>query len=165
MDTQKVIEYLDELVSSHTGKHFNDVQGSILEGVLNGQKYNDIGKNIHRSKGHIKDEGYKLWQLLSEVLDEDINKSNFRSIVDRITGTNVQINHINFGSMYANYSPEFEEMKKFIGEAENLITSVKNKTKLETIPKLLKLGLTYEQISHALDLPLETVCQHLSTKN
>ena len=74
MDTQKVIEYLDELVSSHTKKHLNDVQISILEGVLNGQKYNDIGKNIHRSKGHIKDEGYKLWQLLSEVLDEDINK-------------------------------------------------------------------------------------------
>ena len=39
MDTQKVIEYLDELVSSHTKKHLNDVQISILEGVLNGQKY------------------------------------------------------------------------------------------------------------------------------
>ena len=165
MDAQKAVEYLDELVASHTGKHLNDLQISILEGVLNGQKYNEIGNNIHRSKGHIKDEGYKLWQLLSDVLDEDINKSNLRSIVDRITGTNVQINNINFGSMYANYSPEFEEMKKFIGEAENLIKSVKNKTKLETIPRLLKLGLTYEQISHALDLPLETVCQHLSTEN
>ena len=53
--------------------------------------------------------------------------------------------------MYANYSPEFEDIKKFMGEAENLIKSVKNKTKLETIPRLLKLGLTYEQISHALD--------------
>ena len=163
MDTQKVIEYLDELVSSHTKKHLNDVQISILEGVLNGQKYNDIGKNIHRSKGHIKDEGYKLWQLLSEVLDEDINKSNFRSIVDRMTGTNISI--INFSSMYANYSPEFEDIKKFMGEAENLIKSVKNKIKLETIPRLLKLGLTYEQISHALDLPLKTICQHLSTEN
>ena len=163
MDTQKVIEYLDELVSSHTKKHLNDVQISILEGVLNGQKYNDIGKNIHRSKGHIKDEGYKLWQLLSEVLDEDINKSNFRSIVDRMTGTNISI--INFSSMYANYSPEFEDIKKFMGEAENLIKSVKNKTKLETIPRLLKSGLTYEQISHALDLPLKTICQHLSTEN
>ena len=163
MDTQKVIEYLDELVSSHTKKHLNDVQISILEGVLNGQKYNDIGKNIHRSKGHIKDEGYKLWQLLSEVLDEDINKSNFRSIVDRMTETNISI--INFSSMYANYSPEFEDIKKFMGEAENLIKSVKNKTKLETIPRLLKLGLTYEQISHALDLPLKTICQHLSTEN
>ena len=163
MDTQKVIEFLDELVSSHTKKYLNDVQISILEGVLNGQKYNDIGKNIHRSKGHIKDEGYKLWQLLSEVLDEDINKSNFRSIVDRMTGTNISI--INFSSMYANYSPEFEDIKKFMGEAENLIKSVKNKTKLETIPRLLKLGLTYEQISHALDLPLKTICQHLSTEN
>ena len=163
MDTQKVIEYLDDLVSSHIKKHLNDVQISILEGVLNGQKYNDIGKNIHRSKGHIKDEGYKLWQLLSEVLDEDINKSNFRSIVDRMTGTNISI--INFSSMYANYSPEFEDIKKFMGEAENLIKSVKNKTKLETIPRLLKLGLTYEQISHALDLPLKTICQHLSTEN
>ncbi len=67
--------------------------------------------------------------------------------------------------MYANYSPDFEEIKKIMGEAENLIKSVKNKTKLDTIPRLLKLGLTYEQISHALDLPLETVCQHLSTEN
>ena len=52
-----------------------------------------------------------------------------------------------------------------MGDAENLIKSVKHKTQLETIPRLLKLGLTYEQISHALDLPLETVCQNLSTEN
>ena len=52
-----------------------------------------------------------------------------------------------------------------MGDAENLIKSVKHKTQLETIPRLLKLGLTYEQISHALDLPLKTICQHLSTEN
>ena len=44
MDTQKVIEYLDELVSSHTKKHLNDVHISILEGVLNGQNIMILAK-------------------------------------------------------------------------------------------------------------------------
>lgn len=158
MDKQKVIEYLDELVFSSTKKHFNDLQRSIIEGVLNGEKYEQIGKKCHRSKNHIKDEAYKLWQLLSDILNEDINKHNFCSTIERITATNVQIGHINLCS---NSNSEDEEIKQFIKETKNIIQSVKNRTKIETIPRLLQLGLTYEQIAQALNLPLQLILENI----
>lgn len=166
MDKQRLIEYLDELVFSSTKKHFNDLQRSILEGVLNGEKYEQIGKKCHRSKNHIKDEAYKLWQLLSDILHEDINKNNFCSTIERITATNSNffLNPLQIGNeinLCSNSNSEDEEIKQFIKETKNIIQSVKNKTKIETIPRLLKLGLSCEQIAQALDLPLELILENI----
>jgi hypothetical protein len=74
-----------------------------FERSVNGQKYTDIAKEYNCTAGHTKDEAYKLWQLLSKALGEDLNKLNFRAAIERISATNsnifgnpVQVGSINF---------------------------------------------------------------------
>jgi hypothetical protein len=56
----------------------------VIEGTWQRQSYKDIAQEHHATKNHVGDVGYKLWQLLSEQLGEDINKLNFRSTIERL---------------------------------------------------------------------------------
>ena len=90
MDTQELVSYLDDLLFSATGDRIDSLQVAILKGVLNGQKYPDIAKEYNCSAGHVKDEAYKFWKLLSEALGEDVNKSNFRAKIEKINAKHSQ---------------------------------------------------------------------------
>jgi len=184
----QVLDYLDNLVFNETGKHLDSLQVSILKGVYNSEKYSEIAKNHKCSKGHVKDEAYELWRILSKTLGEDINKSNFCATIERlgITNTNshlfsntqshlfnpIQVNSINFCR-----NPELNDDNSLINndteEVNNqnssnpkngyqlIIEQAQKKAKLETIPKLLKIGLTAEQIAEALGLSLEEVEENI----
>lgn len=178
MDVPEVLKYLDDLVFHQTGKHLDSLQRAILKGVLTGQKYADIAKEYKCTRGHAKDEAYALWQILSEVLGEDLNKSNFRASVERLGLYNCQykskiIGHFIVGSninfcpntTQQNEEKELENLESIIkstpttdvnGKSNN-IEPARKLAKLETIPRLVKIGLTAEQIAQALDLPLEEV--------
>ncbi|MEA5535386.1 hypothetical protein [Crocosphaera sp. XPORK-15E] len=169
MNAQDLVSYLDELILSSTGKHIDSLQTAILKGVLNGQKYADIAQEYNCSKGHAKDEAYKLWQLLSNTLGEDINKSNFRATVERMIAKNFrgignigQVNKLNF---CPNSSSEIEENDDVINDDKIIIDSIQKKTKRETIPRLVKLGLTAEQIAEALDLSIQEVSKIVASQN
>jgi len=147
---------------SQKGKHLNTLQLSILKGVLKFQKYSDIAKEYQYSKIHIKDEAYKLWQLLSDLLDEDINKSNFYSTILRLGIANnklklfnpVQIREINFCSN--SYSDShIEEVEGIVNDGSSLTKFIEVRTKKKMIPRLIKLGLTVEQISEIVELSIE----------
>jgi DNA-directed RNA polymerase specialized sigma24 family protein len=161
MNAQDLVSYLDELLFSKTGKHINTLQMAILRGVLNGQKYADIAQEYGCSKGHAKDEAYKLWKLLSDTLGEDINKSNLRATIDRLGIANnnsqlfnpVQISEINF---FPN-SSEMEENDDVIRNDQIMMDAIQRKTKRETVPRLVKIGLKAEQIAEALQLPIQEV--------
>jgi hypothetical protein len=77
MDIQEVLKVADHLVFNHTGKHLDDLQKTILEGVWQGKKYTDIAEKIPYSEGYVRDTASDLWKILSELAGEDINKSNF----------------------------------------------------------------------------------------
>ncbi len=104
MDVQEVLKLADDLVFINTGKHLDNLQEVILRGTLQGQKYSKIADEFHCSEGHIKDMASELWKLLSEVLGEEVNKSNFRVTFERLKFSNlwnfnkdiVQIGEINF---------------------------------------------------------------------
>ena len=81
MPPNTVLSFLDELVFTKTGKHLEYLQKTILEGVLEGQKYSEIANQSHISEGHVRDVASELWKFLSEVLEEDISKSNIRAIL------------------------------------------------------------------------------------
>jgi hypothetical protein len=68
MDWYVALNSIDELVFQQTGKPLDSLQLEILKGVLNGKKYAEIAQKYQCTPGHVKDEGYKLWQILSEVL-------------------------------------------------------------------------------------------------
>lgn len=167
MDNQELVNYLDELLYNSTGNHIDSLQVAILKGVLNGDKYKDIAKEYKCSASHAKDEAYKLWRLLSQTLNEDINKSNFKATVDRIIAKNhsnilVNNNQIDTFNFCSNCHPKIEENEDIISDEEILIDSTQKKIKRDMIPRLMKLGLNPEQIAEALDLPIQEVRKIMS---
>ncbi|BCU12422.1 AAA family ATPase [Microcystis aeruginosa] len=106
MDIQTLLEWTDKQVLEKTGKHLDSLQESILQGIWEHQDYEKIAKDNQRSYDHIKKEAWKLWQLLSDVFEEDIKKSNVRSVLENKAsstiyhfvshhGNNISNNHIN----------------------------------------------------------------------
>ncbi|MEZ2318968.1 MAG: NB-ARC domain-containing protein [Microcoleus sp.] len=84
MDVKEVLQCADELVFAQTRKHLDDIQKTVIKGVWQGQTYEKIADECHRSESHVRDIGYKLLQSLSKQLGEDVNKYNFRSTIERI---------------------------------------------------------------------------------
>ncbi|MBL1211439.1 hypothetical protein [Geminocystis sp. GBBB08] len=166
MDTQELVNYLDELLYDSTGKHIDSLQVAILKGVLNGEKYKDIAKEYKCSASHAKDEAYKLWRLLSKTLNEDINKYNLKATVDRIIAKNYQFvvnqSKIDKFNFCPNSQSKIEENEDVISDEKILIESTQKKIKRETIPRLMRLGLNAEQIAEALDLPIQEVRKIMS---
>lgn len=83
MTVKKALQYVDRLIVEQTGKHLDDLQKAVIEGTWQRQTYENIAQEHHATKNHVGDVGYKLWQLLSEQLGEEINKLNFRSTIER----------------------------------------------------------------------------------
>lgn len=108
MDVNQLLQFVDRLVVERTGKHLDDVQRAVVEGTWERQTYDEIAQKCHVTKNHVGDIGAELWQLLSEILGEDIKKNNFRSNLERVyieSSQNICIgtNHnFNFSSQILN---------------------------------------------------------------
>ncbi|MEC4991529.1 MAG: hypothetical protein SAJ37_22570 [Oscillatoria sp. PMC 1068.18] len=50
------------------------MQRDIIEGTLKRQKYSEMAEIYGCSAGHVKDVGYSLLQMLSEVFEEPVDK-------------------------------------------------------------------------------------------
>ncbi|TRT88562.1 MAG: NACHT domain-containing protein, partial [Microcystis aeruginosa Ma_AC_P_19900807_S299] len=84
MNITEVLRLIDERLIERDKKPLNTIQKAIFEGSWQGQSYQEIGNEYHRSETHIREEGAKLWKLLSEVLEKDIKKSTSRSVLERV---------------------------------------------------------------------------------
>ncbi len=73
--------WLEQLIVNKTGDKLNWLQTVILEQVLQGYTYGEIAEAYGYTEGHIKDIGSQLWRLLSQVLEQRINKKNCRAIL------------------------------------------------------------------------------------
>jgi hypothetical protein len=89
MDAEEILKFADNLVFAKTGKHLDNVQEAILVGAWQGQKYPKIAEEAHCTEGHARDVASELWKILSDVLGETVNKSNFRSTLKRLQFSNV----------------------------------------------------------------------------
>ncbi|MBP0033311.1 MAG: ATP-binding protein [Roseofilum sp. Belize BBD 4] len=84
MVVTEVLQFVDRLVFDETGKHLDDIQKAVVKGVWQGESYEEIAQECHRSESRVRDVGYKLWRILSERLEEDVNKSNFLATIERL---------------------------------------------------------------------------------
>jgi DNA-directed RNA polymerase specialized sigma24 family protein len=173
MGWQEVLKYVDDLLFGQTGQHLDSLQVEILRGVFENQKYAQIAKKCNCTEGHVKDEAYALWQKLSEPLQENLNKSNFRATIERNIITNSaflvhgnRIGSINFcpNSSSQPLDPDSNQTEPdLVGEESlNALENVRIKAKLEVVANLAKLGLTAEQIAQSLNLSLDDVKQLIS---
>lgn len=167
MDINEVLQFIDEAMSAKNGKHLNDLQRKIIEGVLNRQKYADIADDYERSQGHVKDVGYELLQMLSDIFDETVTKGNLKSVlerqgnfklylIDNIVQSNRNNNNIGdriIGSI--NMGSDDPKSTSDKSQIQN-VTPIQNQ-EIARIKKLRKCGLSDEEIADVLDIPLEAV--------
>src|SRR4028119_333123 len=166
MDSPQILQFVDEAVYTNTGKRLNNLQRRIIAGILNRQRYADVAETYGYSSQHVKKASHELLQMLSEVLGEQVKKSNLESVIERQINQNINlgnnttiknssnISYINNCSNSSTPTPD-----KTQPENPDLQQKSKNKTKSETIDKLRQFGLSDEQIAEALDIPLEQVKQ------
>jgi hypothetical protein len=168
MDSQRIVEIIDAHIFKQTKKHLDKIQLDILKSAFNGQKYSELATHYDVTEGHIRDKASELWKMLSDVLGEEIKKSTVRSVVETFIIDNTSNKFVNSGEVTnvtfcPNYQgfPNSNEIKnKNSVTKENfdiLIEEKLKETKLEIVPKLIKLGLTTEQITYALDLELDLI--------
>ena len=84
MNITEVLQLIDERLIERDKKPLNTIQKAIFEGSWQGQSYQEIGNEYHRSETHIREEGAKLWKLLSDAFGEEIRKSTSRSVLERV---------------------------------------------------------------------------------
>lgn len=80
MNVEEALLILDTALEQ---KFLNDVQELVFRQSWLGQTYLEIAENSGYNSNYIKDVGYKLWKLLSEVFEQEVTKSNFRSVLRR----------------------------------------------------------------------------------
>jgi hypothetical protein len=161
MDFQEVLDFADQLVFTQTGKHLDDVQETVIKGVWEGKTYEKMAHESHHSDSYLRDIGYKLWQVFSQQLDQDIKKRNFRSSFSRLKAKSSSIiiqndhNENNHHFNFCNSNHNFSNYNK-----ENNQVNVSDKTNYHD----LKLA---PKISHFCDRTseLKELCKCILTKN
>jgi len=83
MTITEVLQFVDRLVEKQTGEHLDDLQKDVIQGVWQGKTYNQIADECGYDKNYVGDVSRKLFKVLSEQLNEDINKSNFSWTIER----------------------------------------------------------------------------------
>ena len=167
MDTADILQFVDKVLSAKTGKHLNDLQRKIIEGILKRQKYSDIADTYGCTAGHAKDVGYELLQLLSDVFGEAVDKGNLESVLERQLNLNINFgdrNNTHFGhSNTINYINGCSELPNATPDKSQPPTpdyqDGTNQVKIEMVGKLRQLGLKDEQIAEVLGLAVEVVKQ------
>ncbi|MBE9164221.1 MULTISPECIES: hypothetical protein [Microcoleaceae] len=159
MDIREVLEFVDQVVYDKTGKHLNDLQRGIIEGTLNRLKYAEIADSYRLSEGHVKDRGYELLQMLSDVFDEPVDKHNLKSVLERKGNLNISfgdnniMGYINICSDRPTPTPNKSQ------PATPDFQRDQYQAKIEMVAKLRQFGLKDEQIAELLGLTLEEVKQ------
>lgn len=80
MNVEEALLILDTALEQ---KVLNDVQELVFHQSWSGQTYSEIAESSGYNANYIKDVGYKLWKLLSNVFGEEVTKSNLRSVLRR----------------------------------------------------------------------------------
>jgi hypothetical protein len=159
VNVKEALAFADEVVFAKTGKHLDDMQVGVIEGVLKRQKYGEIAQGLNCTEGYAKDVGYELWELFSDAFGEEVNKLNLRSalirksMISNVTGGVISGNHVARGHVIGslNICTSQEESPEFLRG--------KQRAKIEAIQRLQAVGLSDEQIAQCLDMTLEEIRQ------
>lgn len=102
MNLKEMLNLADRIVFAKTGHHLDDLQEAVLRGTLERETYQRIAKEYDYSESSVRNAGSQLWHILSEELGEEVNKSNFRSAMERFQFSlfsNVVPDHVQVGSL------------------------------------------------------------------
>ncbi|QZZ22409.1 tetratricopeptide repeat protein [Leptothermofonsia sichuanensis E412] len=83
MGAEEGLELVDQLVFLATGRHLTNLQREIVSGAWQDQTYEAIAEASNHNDAYVRDEGAKLFRLLTRMVGESVTKTNFRSAVQR----------------------------------------------------------------------------------
>ena len=89
---EAVVKTIDDLVLAKTGRQLKEVENLVLQGAWSAKTYEQIAEDCQYSLGYIKQAAApRLWKLLSQILSENISKTNFRSVIERKWGDRLEL--------------------------------------------------------------------------
>lgn len=81
---ERILQVINDAVYTCEGRYLKDIEEKVLLGSLKGQKYQEIAKKYGYCTEYIsQDVGFKLWRMLTKVLEESVNKKNIQSVSRR----------------------------------------------------------------------------------
>ncbi|WRH66462.1 MAG: ATP-binding protein [Planktothrix sp. GU0601_MAG3] len=89
MNLKEMLKVADDIVFAKTGRHLDDLEEAVLRGTLERETYKQIAKDFDCSVSNVRNAGSKLWKIIAKELGEDVNKSNFKSAIERLQDSNL----------------------------------------------------------------------------
>ncbi len=132
----------------------------MIEGALKHQKYVDIAESFERSEGHVKDTGYEILQILSDIFEEPVKKGNLKSVLERQRSINFSVgdgSYGNIGHVIGCVSFDRDRTKSTPNKTPSEKPDSQQDKQISKIKKLQDLGLTNDEIVELLDIPLELI--------
>ena len=80
MNIEEAFRVLDTVLQQD---YLNDIQDLVFRQSWEGQTYSEIAEVYDYDSNYIKDVGSRLWKLLSEALEKNVTKSNFKSLLSQ----------------------------------------------------------------------------------
>ncbi|MBE9160589.1 AAA-like domain-containing protein [Nodosilinea sp. LEGE 06152] len=80
MRADEALALLDQLLP---GRTFSNLQETVFSQVWEGKTYAEIAESCGYDHSYIRDVGFRLWQALSESLNQKVSKSNIRAVLER----------------------------------------------------------------------------------
>jgi hypothetical protein len=160
MDVKELLKFVDESMFAKTGKRLNDLQRQVIEGALKHQKYVDIAESFERSEGHVKDTGYEILQILSDIFEEPVKKGNLKSVLERQRSINFSVgdgSYGNIGHVIGCVSFDRDRPKSKSDQVPLAKPDSQQNKHISKIKRLQDLGLTNEEIAELLEIPLESI--------
>jgi hypothetical protein len=158
MDISELLKVVDETMFARTGKRLNDLQRKVIEWALNHQKYVEIADVFGKSEGHVKDVGYELLQMLSDIFEEPVSKGNLKSVLERQRNVNVSFDQSNINSnVISCVNFNSNQPKTNLDKVPLEKTDTQRDKQISKIKRLREVGFTDDAISEFLEIPLELV--------
>jgi hypothetical protein len=156
MNIPEMLEFIDEVMEDKTGKVLSDLQRSILEGTLKGEKYSDIGDKNGFTEGHVRDVGYELLQLLSRIFNKPLHKRSLKQFLEKQNNINNSVLSFGKGSTITySYNENKSSNSTEIEMETEEYKQAKYQVQIETAKKLKNKGLSDAEISQILEIDLE----------
>lgn len=163
MNIPEMLELIDEVMEDKTGKVLTDLQRSILEGTLKGQKYSDIGEKNGFSEGHVRDVGYELLQLLSRIFNKPLHKRNLKQFLEKQNNITFKSckNFLNGHRITYSYNEQkLSDLQEIKRETEEY-KQAKYQVQISTAKKLKNKGLSDAEIAEILEINTEELSNYL----
>lgn len=95
MQSDEALALLDQLLPTYS---LSNLQETVFSQVWEDKTYAEIADDCGYEHNYIRDVGFRLWQILSEALEQKVSKSNIKAVLGRYSRTTQRAAMVNYGA-------------------------------------------------------------------